>query len=120
MKKYSPFIVIKWVFTFGCLLVIPIGYSEFSQINWAMPTIIYWKIIFVVLGTTFLAYLLNIYALKTVAPSVVSTYIYLQPVFATIAAVMLDKDELNPIKILAALFIFIGVYLVNPPMFRKK
>jgi len=47
--------------------------------------------------------------------SVVSIYIYLQPLFATSLALMLGKDELGKVKILAAVFIFIGVYLVSAP-----
>ena len=80
MTKYKPLTVIKWVFTFGAVFVIPVGIGEFNAINWpTMPTYIIGEVIFVVIGTTFFAYLLNIYALKNVNPSVVSIYLYLQP-----------------------------------------
>ena len=61
----------------------------------------------------FLAYLLNTYALKDLSPSVVSMYIYTQPFLATLFAVFLGKDSLTPTKILSAVFIIAGVYLVS-------
>jgi drug/metabolite transporter (DMT)-like permease len=57
--------------------------------------------------------LFNIYGLKRLSPSIVSTYIYLQPLLATLIAIWAGKDSLDMIKISAALFIFTGVYLVS-------
>lgn len=114
MKKYKPITVISWVFLFGLLFVSPFGWSEFQSIEWStMPTIIMWEVGFVVICTTFLAYLFNIYGLKTLNPSTVSTYIYLQPVLASIVAIIASSDELDFIKILSAVLICIGVYLVS-------
>lgn len=118
MSKYKAITVIKWVFLFGFIVVIPFGIHDFSQINWSSFTSSTWlSFLFVVIGTTFLAYLFNIFGLKQLSPSVVSTYIYSQPLIATIVALMMQKDELNLIKIISALFIFSGVYLVS---IRKK
>ena len=114
MQKYKPMTVIKWVFFFGFIYVIPFGFSEFQGINWSeFTTNIWWAFIFVVLGTTFLAYLFNIYGLTELSPSVVSIYIYSQPLIASIMAIALQKDELSYEKIIAAIFIFTGVYLVS-------
>ena len=116
MKKYAPITVVSWVFLFGFLCVIPFGWNEFNAIDWySMPQDIVWKVGFVVIGTTFLAYLFNIYGLKRLNPSTVSTYIYLQPVLATIVALLAQSDELNMLKIISALFIFAAVYLVSRP-----
>jgi|TARA_Y100000385_G_scaffold138937_1_gene144330 drug/metabolite transporter (DMT)-like permease len=114
MKKYKPITVISWVFLFGIIFVIPFGWSDFQAIQWsAMPSTILWSVVFVVVGTTFLAYLFNIYGLKTLNPSTVSTYIYLQPVLASIVAIIASSDELNLIKVISAILIFLGVYLVS-------
>ena len=114
MGKYRPITVIKWVFAFGALYVIPFGFNEFSDIQWSnFSTEIAMKAAFVVLFTTFIAYLFNVYGLKYLKPSTVSTYIYSQPVFAAIVAILLGKDELTLTKIFAATLIFIGVYLVS-------
>ena len=97
MQRYQPLTVIKWVFTFGLLFVTPFGWTDFHAISWTtMPTAILWSTAFVVLGTTFLAYLLNTFALKSVNPSVVSIYIYLQPLLATLFALAVGSDRTVP------------------------
>lgn len=121
MKKYSPFTVIRWVFTFGLLFVIPFSVGQIEHINWEMPTDIILKIGFVVVFTTFFAYVFNIYALKNVSPTVVSAYIYLQPFLTTLIALFLrDSDSLSVDKIISALLIFAGVYLVSQKVNRPK
>lgn len=114
MRKYKPLTVIKWVFTFGAIFVIPFSIKEFTLIEWSSFSPEIWsKFTFVVIGTTFLAYLLNIYGLKKLNPTVVSTYIYLQPVLAASFAIWAGKDSLDWIKIIAVILIFSGVYLVS-------
>lgn len=114
ITKYHAFTFIKWIYTFGLIYIVPFGYSEFIIINWeAIPTDIYYKIGFVVLFTTFLAYLINLMAMKHLKPTTLSVFIYLQPLFAATFAISLGKDELNLIKILSAILIFTGVYLVT-------
>lgn len=114
ITKYHAFTFIKWIYTFGLLYVLPFGYFELISINWGViPTDIYYKIGFVVLFTTFLAYLINLMAMKHLKPTTLSVFIYLQPLFAATFAIGLGKDELNLIKILSAVLIFTGVYLVT-------
>ena len=116
MHKYSPITVIKWVFTFGFLYVIPFGVNQFTEINWTSFTGDIWvKFAFVIVATTFLAYLFNIYGLKRLNPSIVSTYIYLQPLIAALFAIWVGKDSFTWIKLTAAVLIFTGVYLVSKP-----
>lgn len=112
MSKYSPITVVKWVFTFGLIGVIPFGIYDFNKINWEMSNDIILKIGFVILFTTFLCYLFNIYGIKYVSPTVVSTYIYLQPVLASFIAVISGKEQLEIISVFCSLLIFGGVYLV--------
>lgn len=114
MNKYSPTTVIKWVFLFGFLIVFPFGFEQFTQINWENFEAGIWAaFLFVVIGTTFLAYLFNILGLKQLNPSVVSSYIYSQPLIATLFALFLGQDEITIVKVVSALFIFSGVYLVS-------
>ena len=116
MVKYKPLTVIKWVFLFGALYVFPFGIGQFMDVEWStFDSSIWGAVTFVVIGTTFLAYLFNIYALKSLSPSVVSIYIYAQPVIASLIAVTLGADSLDSIKIMATLLIFVGVYLVGKP-----
>ena len=114
MQKYQPITIISWVFLFGVLVVVPFGWNEFTAIEWTtMPNLIKWEIAFVIVGTTFLAYLFNIYGLKRLNPSTVSTYIYLQPVLASVVAIVAQSDQLSATKVISALFIFAAVYLVS-------
>lgn len=116
MTKYNPITVMFYVFSFGLIFVLPFGLNELLEVNTqSFSKIIYLKVAFVVICTTFLAYLFNAFALKTLNPSVVSTYIYLQPVLASLVAIFLKSDSLDFIKILSALFIFSAVYLVSIP-----
>lgn len=114
MTKYKSITVIKWVFLFGMFYVIPFGLTQFMAVDWvAMPSLIYWEIAFVIVFTTFLAYLLNIYALKIVTSTTVSFYIYLQPLVATIAALAMGLDTLSATLLISASLIFSGVYMVS-------
>ncbi len=114
MDKYNAFSFVKWIYFFGFLMVIPFGWNEFQAVNWEyLPTIAYLKIGFVVVFSTFLTYLLNLLSMKELKPTTVAVFIYLQPLFASVFAIGLGKDELSWIKIGSALLIFAGVYLVT-------
>ncbi len=114
MQKYHPITVMFYIFGFGLFYVLPFGYTELLAVDWvSFPTIIIWEVLFVVVCTTVIAYLLNSSALKLLNPSTVSIYIYLQPVLATLFAIFRGSDSLDEMKIIAAVIIFVGVYLVS-------
>jgi len=114
MNKYNAFTFVKWIYLFGFIMVLPFGWSQFTAVDWTIvPIDIYWKIGFVVVISTFLTYLLNLLSMKELKPTTVAVFIYLQPLFATVFAISLGKDELNLVKIVSALLIFSGVYLVT-------
>ncbi|WP_158730336.1 MULTISPECIES: DMT family transporter [unclassified Flavobacterium] len=114
MDKYNAFTFVKWIYLFGFLMVLPFGWSQFQAVDWiAVPAAIGWKIGFVVIFSTFFTYLLNLLSMKELKPTTVAVFIYLQPLFATIFAISLGKDELSLVKIGSAVLIFIGVYLVT-------
>ena len=114
MQKYSALTVMKWVFTFGLIYVIPVSLPLALNTNYAaIPFNIWMSVTYVVLFTTVLAYLLNNYSLKLVSPTVNSSYIYLQPFLATVVAMAAGKDALTWVEVVAALLIFTGVYLVS-------
>lgn len=123
MQKYNPVTVITWVFTFGLIFVLiwPFSTTEALEINWSeLPKLMPWRIAFVVICVTFLPYLLMVIAMKEVSPSVASSYIYLQPLlagfFVFIFSVFTTEDysgDFSIWKVLCAIFIFLGVYLVS-------
>lgn len=114
VTKYNPIMFVKWLYLFGLLFVIPFGFTELVEARWQTMTVsIYLKAGFVVLFTTCVTYLFNLFALSKLKPTTVSVFIYLQPVIATLYALLVGSDSLNSIKITATLLIFLGVFLVT-------
>lgn len=128
MKKYAPLTVITWVFTFGLsyVLLYPPTLMELATTDFqAIPLDKIGVIVFVIVGVTFLTYILTVYGLKYVSASVSSAYIYLQPVLVMLFAwifssIGLADDYTNTItwaKIGYMLMIFTGVYLTTSSSF---
>jgi drug/metabolite transporter (DMT)-like permease len=124
MKKYNPLTVITYVFTFGLgfVLLFPPTLTEFFQTDFQQLTIETWaKITYVIIGVTFLTYLLTMYGLKYLSPSVSSAYIYFQPVLVIFFAFFLSyigfaedyTDTITWQKGVYMLLIFIGVWLTT-------
>ena len=114
MQKYHPLTVTMWSFLFGWLVVLPFGAGEFMEINFNDFTPQIWLFVaFVTIGSTFLTYVLNAYALRKASSSLVGSYIYLQPVLATLIAVISGKDMLTLEKLVYVVVIFCGVFLVS-------
>jgi drug/metabolite transporter (DMT)-like permease len=117
MNKYSAIQVIRWIFTIGFVMTFPLSLKEFTDITWQIFTLKDWLILFViVVPGTFLAYVFNVYGIQKLSASMAGAYIYSQPVFAVGIAMIFLKEQLSLYKIIAAIFIFAGVYLSN----RKK
>ncbi len=121
MLKYKPVTVLKWAFSLGFLIIFPVGFEEFISVDWQnIPPAIWLAISYVLIATTFLAYLLNVFGLQHVNASTVSIYIYSQPVIASLVAIAFQKDSLNMVKIIATLLVFTGVYLVSSKSKKRK
>lgn len=122
MEKYKPITVVVWSFLIGLIGVIPFGasdlihtnFSDFSDFNW-------FSLFYVIIGPTFIAYLLNMYSLQHVRSSVTGIYAYIQPVVAMLLVFFIGilfpdsilKGDLTLPKILCCILIFTGVFLVS-------
>ena len=122
MKKYNPITIISWAFLFGFVFVFPIGIHDVLITDFSAFTLnTYLTVAFVILGTTFLAYLFNIYALSKVSPAISGSYIYLQPVVSfimvTFYAFVLGHNEysqdISTLKIISCLLVIAGVYMIS-------
>jgi len=114
MLKYDPIVVIRWIFSIGLFLILPFGWVQFTEIQWPLFTGIDYLIMTLVVFTgTFLAYVFNVYGIKYLGASVAGFYIYTQPVFAAIIAMIFLKETLTMYKLVAAALIFSGVFLAN-------
>jgi drug/metabolite transporter (DMT)-like permease len=121
MKKYHPLTVTLYSFFFGFFMVLPFAYSEFSEVQFSiLPDYIWGVLAFVTIGSTFLTYVLNAYALRHADSGLVGSYIYLQPVMAAIIAISSGKDTLSMDKILSMLLISFGVYLASQTRFLNS
>ncbi len=114
MLKYNAIVILRWIFTIGLFLVLPFGWIEFMEIPWQRYTTVdYISLGLVVITGTFFAYLFNLYGIKILGSSIAGFYIYTQPVFAALIAMLFLHEHLAAYKILAAFLIFAGVYLAN-------
>ena len=114
MAEYPPLHVVRWVFTFGFVMILPFGWTEFFETSWEKLD---WShlssLFFIVIPGTFLAYFFNIYGIRHLGAGVTGSYIYTQPVFAAIIAVIFFNEHLTAAKLVAGIMIFIGVFLVS-------
>ncbi|GAB4508435.1 MAG: DMT family transporter [Allomuricauda sp.] len=114
IEKYHPFTLMKWLFSIAFIVNLPITLPEVLEIQWStMPLWAYGSVAFVVIGTTFLTYLFNIFALTELKASSVGAFMYMQPLVGILFALLSHKDHLTLIKILAMAFVLVGVYLAS-------
>ncbi len=121
VEKYSPITLMKWMFLFASIVFLPVGLKEFSQIDYsAIPFYIYRDILFVVLGGTFFSYLMIPIGQKYLRPTVASMYNNMQPIVATIAAVIMGIDVFGWMKASAIILVVLGVVIVNKSKAREN
>ncbi|NBP05705.1 MAG: DMT family transporter [Bacteroidetes bacterium] len=113
-NKYHAITVNRVMFGMGLIYIAPLGAIPLWNTQFtAIPGDIWLKIGYILFFTSFLVYLLNTYGIKHASGSLVGIYIYLQPLLATVIAMLLGRDQLTPEKAMYALMIIIGVWLVS-------
>ncbi len=121
MQRYSAIHVLRWVFTFGTIMIIPFGLPPLLQTDWSLFQTSTWVALsFTVIGATFLSYLLNIFSLKKLGPGITGSYIYTQPLFAAAIGILFLNEPLSSVQLLAAVLIAAGVFVVNSIRPAKK
>jgi drug/metabolite transporter (DMT)-like permease len=114
LEKYHPVTVLKWTFFFGMFTTVPLGYNQWSTMDWSIITLNGWLGIgFVVVFATFLGYLLISFGLRRLSPTIVSTYTYLNPIIAAYLASLMGQDHIDLVMVISALLIFTGVFVVS-------
>lgn len=114
LKKYRATTVTAFMFMIGFLFVLPVGYSDFAEVQWsAFTSKAIFALVFVVIFVTILNYILNVWAVQHSTSTQVGSYIYLQPLLATLIAVGLGMDILTWGKAGFGLLILLGLWLVN-------
>ena len=114
ISRYSVVTTMKWMFLLSFLLSIPFVVPHLPETQWtALCARQWWEVAFVILFSTFVAYFLIPYGQQRIRPTLVSMYGYLQPIVAISIAITTGMDRLTVTKVLAALLVFVGVYIVN-------
>lgn len=117
MVKYNSFLMMRWLFLIGFIGVFPFTIRQALLINFnAFDAYTWFAVVYIILGTTFLAYFFISYSLKRLSSSVVAYYTYLQPLVVAILGIAVYMEKISLIKALSALLIFAGIYFVT----RKK
>lgn len=114
MQKYKPITIALLCFLTGSVWVIMAGFNQAMEVDFSsIPSMYYWHLGFVILGATFIVYLFNIIAIKSVTPTTVSSYIYLQPFFAILISLLFTDEKLTFYTCLGGFFIIFGLWLIN-------
>lgn len=114
VEKYRPITLMKWLFGLAALMTLPVTLPEFMEIQWSgLPLWVYGTVLFVIVCTTFLAYLFNIFALSQLRATTVGAFVYLEPLVGILFALAMGTDQLSTVKILAAALVLAGVFLAS-------
>jgi len=113
IEKYDPLTVVRWIFTFAAVTVIPIGGMDFLQTDWSgFDAQGIGLLAYMLVGATFITYLCIAYGLRRLRSTTVGIYNYSQPVIASLLTISLGIDRLSPQFLLCAALVLSGVYLV--------
>ena len=114
IARYSVVTSMKWMFLASFLLSLPFSMPHLPQSDFAaVPSQVWWEIGYMIIFSTFLAYYLIPVGQQRIRPTLVSMYGYLQPIIAIAVAIWTGMDRLTFTKVLAALLVFTGVWVVN-------
>lgn len=121
INRYSSITLMKWMFLFASLCCLPFTGREVLSIPYSELPISTWlSLLYVVLGATFLCYILMPIAQKSLRPTVVSMYNYVQPVVSAVLAILWGLDNFTFVKAVSILLVFVGVYVVTQSKSRAQ
>jgi drug/metabolite transporter (DMT)-like permease len=114
MVKYNPFILMKWMFLIGFIGIFPFSIRQALLIDFAsFDSYTWFSILYVIIGTTFMAYFFITYSLKRLSSAVVAYYTYLQPVLVAAIGIIVFAGTISWVKIMSGLLVFAGIYFVT-------
>ena len=114
VNKYSLITIMKWMFTYAFICALPFSYNDLLHTEWkSLQNTEIGALVFIVVGSTFISYVLIVIGQKNLCPTVAGMYNYVQPLVASIVAVCWGMDTFNFVKIISVALIFGGVYLVT-------
>lgn len=121
ISKYSPFTIMRWMFVFASIQSYPFCHHSLMAFNpeiFTPYTTV--RIVYIIIGATFVSYILLAMGQKVLLPTTLSMYNYLQPIVASIAAVIMGVDTFGINQFIAITLVFIGVYVVTQSKTRAQ
>lgn len=114
IARYSVVTSMKWMFLVSFVIAVPFALPHLPTTDFAaVPGYVWWEIGFMIIFSTFIAYYLVPVGQKRIRPTLVSMYGYLQPIIAIAVAIWTGMDRLTVTKVVAAVLVFTGVWVVN-------
>lgn len=114
IQKYSVVTFMKWIFLFSVMMGLPFSFREVLSFGWLfIPSVQLLELGYLVVFATFISYFLIPLGQKIIRPTLVSMYSYIQPIIATVLSIVLGMDILTWQKVLAAVMVFGGVFIVS-------
>lgn len=114
IKRYSVFTTNKWMFLFATVFILPFSFSHVMEIDWQnVPTKSWLETGYVVMFGTFVGYIFTMIGQRTLRPTVVSVYNYVQPLVSVIVSLFIGIAVLQWSQALAVVLVFSGVWLVT-------
>lgn len=113
-QKYSPLTILRFVFIFGALFSLPLCFSTFMSASWNQFQSWDWfSLIYIIVFGTLMANLLMNWGVMKWGPSKTGSFIYFQPLFGTIGAILLMGESFSLIKLFAGILIIAGVWVTS-------
>jgi drug/metabolite transporter (DMT)-like permease len=109
LRTYHPLTVVTWIFIFGVVGLLPFGLMPVIHELPATSLETRLALVWIILLPTVAAYYLNMWALTVVESSLVSTFVYLQPVMTALLAMQILDEHPSVRMIPAGILIFAGV-----------
>lgn len=120
IRKYSVFTVNKWMFTWAVVFVLPFTNGHIRAIEWrSIADTTLWEAGYVVFFGTYVSYLLTMVGQKTLRPTVVSIYNYVQPLVSVVVSVLTGIGVFKWSQGLATILVFTGVWMVTKSKSRR-
>lgn len=114
IKKYTVFTTNKWMFLWAAVFILPFSFTHVMEIQWgAVPQRTWWETTFVVFFGTYVGYIFTMVGQRTLRPTVVSVYNYVQPIVSVLGSIVIGIAILQLSQILAVVLVFCGVTLVT-------
>lgn len=121
IARYTVITCMKWMITYAAIVIMPLSYNRMSQLAWSEISAVTWlETAFVVVCGTFLAYILMMRGQKTLRPTVVSMYNYVQPIVACVVSVMVGLGVFGWGQAVAVALVFSGVWMVTQSKSRRE